>query len=91
MNLVKRRILLKTFVFCCAIALSLGRWLGAYAALGDPAEAERHLEKAMDLDPLNLAAASQLISLYKTNGDAARADQLSQRITSMVETGKHEP
>jgi Tetratricopeptide repeat len=63
----------------------------AYAALGDPAEAERHLEKAMDLDPLNLAAASQLISLYKTTGDTAKADQLSQRITSMVQTGKHEP
>jgi hypothetical protein len=56
----------------------------AYAALGDHALAEQHLEKAMDLDPVNLSAAFQLISLYNVNGDSAKAGQLSQRLKSIV-------
>jgi hypothetical protein len=57
----------------------------AYAALGDRALAERHLQKAMDLDPVNLSAAFQLISIYNANGDAAKADQITQRLKSMVQ------
>ena len=63
----------------------------AYAVLGDHALAERHLEKAMDLDPVNLSAALQLISLYNVNGDAAKADQLSQRLKSIVQDNKQSP
>ncbi len=56
-----------------------------YAALGDHALAEQHLQKAMDLDPVNLSAAFQLIGLYNANGDEAKADQLSQRLKSIVQ------
>ena len=56
-----------------------------YSALGDHALAEQHLRKAMDLDPVNLSAAFQLIGLYNANGDAAKADQLSQRLKSIVQ------
>ena len=56
----------------------------AYAALGDQAMAEQHLEKAMDLDPLNLSAAIQLIEIYHKNGEGKKATQLSERITSIV-------
>ena len=43
----------------------------------------------MDLDPVNLSAAFQLIGLYKANGDGAKADQLSRGLTSMVQAGKN--
>ena len=56
-----------------------------YAALGDRALAEQHLRKAMDLDPVNLSAAFQLIGLYNATGDAAKADQVSQRVKSIVQ------
>lgn len=62
----------------------------AYAALGDRALAERHLERAMDLDPVNLGAAFQLIGIYNANGEGAKADQLSRRLTSIVQE-KREP
>jgi hypothetical protein len=61
----------------------------AYAALGDHALAEEHLEKAMDFDPLNLSAAFRLIGMYKANGDGAKADELSRRLTSIVQAGNH--
>jgi len=43
----------------------------------------------MDLDAVNLSAAFQLISIYNANGDAAKADQLSQRLKSIVQDNKH--
>jgi Tfp pilus assembly protein PilF len=46
--------------------------------------AEQHFEKAMKLDPLNLAAAAILINLYDKNGQTVEADALSQRIASLV-------
>jgi tetratricopeptide (TPR) repeat protein len=61
----------------------------AYAALGDHTLAEEHLKKAVDLDPVNLSAAFQLIGLYKANGDGAKADELSRRLTSIVQAGKN--
>jgi tetratricopeptide (TPR) repeat protein len=57
----------------------------AYAALGDPTAAAHHLEKAIDLDPVNLGAAFQLIGLYNASGQGARADQLSQRLAGIVQ------
>jgi hypothetical protein len=61
----------------------------AYAALGDHTLAEEHLKKAVDLDPVNLSAAFQLIGIYKANGDGAKADELSRRLTSIVQAGDH--
>jgi hypothetical protein len=60
----------------------------AYAALGDRSEAELHLEKAMDLDPVNLSAAFQLIGLYDANGEGAKAQQLSQKLSAIVQEKK---
>ena len=62
----------------------------AYAALGDQAMAERHLEKAVDLDPLNLSAAIQLIEIYNKNGEGTKAKQLSERLTSIVHPNRPE-
>ena len=45
--------------------------------------------QALDLDPVNLSAAFQLIGLYKANGDGAKADELSRRLTSIVQAGNH--
>jgi hypothetical protein len=56
----------------------------AYAALGDQTMAEQHLEKAMDLDPLNLSAAIQLIEIYNKKGEGTKATQLSERLTRIV-------
>ena len=39
----------------------------------------------MDLDPLNLSAAFQLIGLYKVNGDQQKADELAKRLTILVQ------
>jgi lipopolysaccharide biosynthesis regulator YciM len=52
--------------------------------------AEQHLEKAMDLDPLNLSAAIQLIDLYNKNGEGRKATQLSEKLTSIVHPNKAE-
>ena len=60
---------------------SLGQ---AYAVLGQVQLAEQHFEKAMKLDPLNLAAAAILINIYDKNGQTVEAEALSQRIASLV-------
>jgi Tetratricopeptide repeat len=57
----------------------------AYAALGDNVQAQHHLEKALDLDPLNLNAAFQLIRIYKARGDEQKADELAKRVTTLVQ------
>ena len=62
---------------------SLGQ---AYAALGDQKQAERHLEEATELDPLNLSAATHLIGIYNRNGETAKADELSKKITGLAST-----
>jgi tetratricopeptide (TPR) repeat protein len=60
----------------------------AYAALGDSAAAEHHLERAMELDPVNLGAAYQLIAIYNANSETTKAEQLSQRLSIIVQQKK---
>ena len=62
----------------------------AYEALGERDLAERHLEKAILIDPLNLGAATQLIPLYEKSGKSAKADDLSRTIAGQIQT-RHEP
>jgi hypothetical protein len=59
---------------------SLGQ---AYAALGKQELAVLHLEKAMQLDPLNLSAGLVLIKLYDANGQAAKAGVLAGKIAAL--------
>jgi Tfp pilus assembly protein PilF len=57
----------------------------AYASMGDRVSAEQHLERAMELDPVNLSAAIQLMGIYNANNETAKAQQLSQRLSSIVQ------
>jgi hypothetical protein len=63
-----------------SIEASLGL---AYAAIGSGGNAEAHLEKALELDPMNLAAAEQLIAIYEKNGETTNADSLRNRMSSL--------
>jgi hypothetical protein len=65
---------------------SLGQ---AYLTAGQEALGEQHLEKAMELDPLNLSAAALLIDAYDKNGNPSKSDQLSQKISKLVQTKAH--
>ncbi|MCU1247783.1 MAG: tetratricopeptide repeat protein [Edaphobacter sp.] len=62
---------------------SLGQ---AYMAAGQEALGEQHLERAMELDPLNLSAAALLIDAYDKNGTPSKSDQLSQKISKLVQS-----
>jgi hypothetical protein len=62
---------------------SLGQ---AYLAAGQEALGEQHLERAMELDPLNLSAAALLIDAYGKSGKPLKADELSQKISKLVQT-----
>jgi Flp pilus assembly protein TadD len=55
----------------------------AYAASGRNEAAEPHLERALDLDPMNLNAAEQLIGLYQKNGETTKAERLRAKISSL--------
>jgi hypothetical protein len=61
---------------------SLGQ---TYATLGKQELAVLHLEKAMQLDPLNLSAALVLIKLYDANGQAAKAIVLASKIAALFD------
>jgi hypothetical protein len=61
--------------------LNLGQ---AYSAAGDQKQAQQHLERAMELDPLNLNAATLLMGIYDKEGQPAKAQELSKRIASLV-------
>ena len=61
---------------------SLGQ---AYLAAGQEALGEQHLERAMELDPLNLSAAALLIDAYDKSDNPSKSDQLSQRISRLVQ------
>jgi hypothetical protein len=55
----------------------------AYAASGRNDAAEQHLERALDIDPMNLDAVEQLMDLYRKNGNAAKAEILKNKIGSL--------
>jgi hypothetical protein len=55
----------------------------AYAASGKNDVAEFHLERALDLDPMNLSAAEQLIGLYEKAGETTKAEMLRSKISSL--------
>jgi tetratricopeptide (TPR) repeat protein len=59
-------------------------WAQAYSALGDDRLAQQHLEKAMELDPLNLNAAALLMNIYDKNGEQAKSDELSKRLAKFI-------
>jgi hypothetical protein len=55
----------------------------AYAASGRNEVAEVHLERALELDPMNLSAADQLIGLYEKDGETTKAETLRSKISSL--------
>jgi hypothetical protein len=56
----------------------------AYAAQGKNDLAEAHLERALELDALNLNAAELLIGLYEKDGKAARAAAIRNKIEGLI-------
>jgi hypothetical protein len=66
--------------------------LGAtYEALGKHALAEIHLERALELDALNLGAAGQLMNLYEKDGEPAKADQLRDTLAHALQSSEVAP
>jgi hypothetical protein len=55
----------------------------AYAASGENEAAKVHLERALDLDSMNLSAAEQLIGLYEKDGETTKAEMLRGKISSL--------
>jgi hypothetical protein len=56
----------------------------AYSAAGDQKLAQQHLERAIELDPLNLNAATLLMVIYDKNGEPAKSEELSKRLAKLV-------
>jgi len=56
----------------------------AYAASGKSELAEFHLQRALELDSLNLNAADQLKSLYEKEGETTKAEMLKKKISSLL-------
>jgi len=57
----------------------------AYLEAGDIDRAVAHLERAVAIDPLHLAADAPLIELYKQQGKVAKAAQLSSQVSAALE------
>ncbi|MGH9510732.1 MAG: c-type cytochrome [Terriglobales bacterium] len=57
----------------------------AHQQEGDIAGTIAHLESAVAIDPLHLQAASLLITLYRQEGNSAKADELLNRVRSIME------
>jgi photosynthetic reaction center cytochrome c subunit len=51
---------------------------------GDTESALAHLERAVAIDPLHLSATSQLLDLYRQEGNTARANELSDRVAALM-------
>jgi hypothetical protein len=43
----------------------------------------------MELDPLNLSAAALLIEAYDKNGKSSKSDELSRKISKLVQTKEY--
>jgi photosynthetic reaction center cytochrome c subunit len=56
----------------------------AYLQAGDQNRAIAHLERAVALDPLHLAADAPLIELYKQQGEAEKAAELSSKVSAAL-------
>jgi hypothetical protein len=54
-----------------------------YAAMGKNAAAESHLERSLELDPVNLGAVDALIGLYEKDGNTSKAEALRSRIRGL--------
>jgi photosynthetic reaction center cytochrome c subunit len=63
----------------------------AYLQAGDADRAIAHLERAVALDPLHLAADAPLIELYKQRGDEAKAAELASKVSAAMEQQSMEP
>jgi photosynthetic reaction center cytochrome c subunit len=57
----------------------------AYLQAGDPERAITHLERAIAIDPLHLAADMPLIALYRQQGNLAKATELSSKVSAALE------
>ena len=60
---------------------SLGQ---AYLLLGERDSGEHHLERAMELDPLDLTAAALLIQSYDQGGKPEKSEQLSKKLADLT-------
>jgi tetratricopeptide (TPR) repeat protein len=56
----------------------------AYAASGKNGLAESHLERALEIDPMNLSTAEQLIDLYEKDGETTKAEMLKDKISRLL-------
>ena len=56
----------------------------AHRQAGDIAGTITHLERAVAIDPLHLSATSLLINLYREQGNATKADELSERVAALM-------
>jgi hypothetical protein len=56
-------------------------------ACGDVAGAERHLEKALEMDPLLLSAAGVLHGIYRKEGETTKQVALAERLKRALEQG----
>jgi Tfp pilus assembly protein PilF len=64
---------------------------GADLACGDLEAATRHLEKALELDPLLLSAAGILENIYKSENDTTKQAALAARIRQALTQAGTEP
>jgi hypothetical protein len=56
----------------------------AHQQAGDIDGTITHLERAVAIDPLHLPATSLLINLYRQQGSATKADELSDRVSALL-------
>jgi tetratricopeptide (TPR) repeat protein len=57
----------------------------AYLQAGDTDKAVMHLEQAVTIDPLHLPADMPLIDLYKRQGNAAKAAELADKVSAVLD------